>query len=106
MYASNWKTTGNAATGKATPDAYRMGAWRLVASWSAARVRTKKLAKKTPTATNAIIVDTNAITTAAQSVIAGWTPKIAQLKRKTPTIHHAPSSNELKPEASRTVILF
>src|SRR5437867_12556271 len=99
MYASNWKTTGNAATGKATPDAYLIGAWRLVASWSAALVRTKKLAKKTPTATKAIMVDANAIMTAVQSAIAGWTPKITQLRRKTPTIHHAPSSIELNPDA-------
>src|SRR2546428_11133303 len=83
-----------------------MGAWRLVASWSAALVRTKKLAKNTPTAISAIIVEIRAMITAPQSAIAGCTPKITQLSKKTPTIHQAPSNSELKPDARRTVILL
>ena len=50
---TNCNAWGSAATGNATPEKKRIGAWSDEAIWSAARLRMKKLAKKTPTETSA-----------------------------------------------------
>src|SRR2546425_8771530 len=78
---------GSAATGNAAPEKKRIGAWSDEAIWSAARLRMKKLAKKTPTATSASIVLTIVIATAGQLVTVRCMPKSDQLRRNIATIH-------------------